>query len=71
MATIILLLFSVGFTAMTPHVQEAGAFFSYVRAALGFPVGIGVAFVAVVSYLAIEAGVYGLLGAPPPTNGYF
>ncbi|MGA5465607.1 APC family permease [Mycobacterium sp. NPDC050041] len=61
-ATIILLLFSVGFTAMTPYVQEAGAFFSYVRAALGFPVGIGVAFVAVVSYLAIEAGVYGLLG---------
>ncbi|MCV7171450.1 APC family permease [Mycobacterium manitobense] len=61
-ATVILLLFSVGFTAMTPHVQEAGAFFSYVRASLGFPVGIGVAFVAIVSYLAIEAGVYGLLG---------
>ncbi|MBJ8344597.1 APC family permease [Antrihabitans sp. YC2-6] len=61
-ATIVLLLFSVGFTAMTPHVPEAGAFFSYVRTSLGFPVGIGIAFVAVVSYLAIEAGVYGLLG---------
>lgn len=61
-ATVILLLFSVGFTAMTPYVDEAGAFFSYVRKALGFPVGIGVAFVAIVSYLAIEAGVYGLLG---------
>ncbi|TQR85487.1 APC family permease [Mycobacterium hodleri] len=61
-ATIVLLLFSVGFTAMTPHVDEAGAFFSYVRKALGFPVGIGVALVAVVSYVAIEAGVYGLLG---------
>lgn len=61
-ATAILLLFSVGFTAMTPYVEEAGAFFSYVRAALGFPLGIGIAFVAVVSYLAIEAGVYGLLG---------
>ena len=36
-ATVILLFFSVGFTAMTPHVQEAGAFFSYVRTALGFP----------------------------------
>jgi len=61
-ATVVLLLFAVGFTAMTPHVEEAGAFFSYVRKALGFPTGIGVAFVAIVSYLAIEAGVYGLLG---------
>jgi amino acid transporter len=61
-ATIILLFFAVGFTAMTPHVEEAGAFFSYVRKSLGFPTGIGIAFVAVVSYLAIEAGVYGLLG---------
>ena len=42
--------------------DEAGAFFSYVRKALGFPLGIGIAFVAIVSYLAIEAGVYGLLG---------
>jgi amino acid transporter len=61
-ATLVLLLFAVGFTAMTPYVEEAGAFFSYVRKSLGFPTGIGIAFVAVVSYLAIEAGVYGLLG---------
>lgn len=61
-ATLILLLFSVGFTAMTPHVAEAGAFFSYVRQSLGNPIGIGVAFVAIVSYVALEAGVYGLLG---------
>lgn len=61
-ATVVLLLFAVGFTAMTPHVDEAGAFFSYVRKSLGLPSGIGIAFVAVVSYIAIEAGVYGLLG---------
>jgi len=61
-STVILLFFAVGFTAMTPHVEEAGAFFSYVRKSLGFPTGIGIAFVAIVSYLAIEAGVYGLLG---------
>src|SRR6476469_8268986 len=46
-ATIILLFFAVGFTAMTPHVEEAGAFFSYVRKSLGFPTGIGIALVAV------------------------
>jgi len=61
-STVVLLLFAVGFTAMTPFVDEAGAFFSYVRASLGNPTGIGVAFVAVVSYVALEAGVYGLLG---------
>ncbi len=61
-STVILLLFAVGFTALTPYVEEAGAFFSYVRKALGFPAGIGIAFVALVSYVAIEAGVYGLLG---------
>src|SRR6476661_988152 len=61
-STVILLLFAVGFTAMTPYVDEAGAFFSYVRQALGLPTGIGIAFVALVSYVALEAGVYGLLG---------
>ncbi|OBK73892.1 APC family permease [Mycobacterium sp. 1164985.4] len=61
-ATIVLLFFAVGFTALTPYVEEAGAFFSYVRKALGFPVGIGIAFVALLSYVALEAGVYGLLG---------
>jgi amino acid transporter len=61
-ATVILLFFAVGFTALTPHVEEAGAFFSHVRTSLGFPTGIGVAFVALLSYVALEAGVYGLLG---------
>ncbi|OBB17963.1 amino acid transporter [Mycolicibacterium setense] len=61
-STVVLLLFAVGFTAMTPHVDEAGAFFSYVRQSLGLPTGIGIAFVALVSYVALEAGVYGLLG---------
>lgn len=61
-STVILLLFAVGFTALTPYVQEAGAFFSYVRQSLGFSAGIGFGFVALVSYVALEAGVYGLLG---------
>ncbi|KHO25424.1 amino acid transporter [Mycolicibacterium setense] len=61
-STVVLLLFAVGFTAMTPYVDEAGAFFSYVRQSLGLPTGIGIALVALVSYVALEAGVYGLLG---------
>ena len=61
-STVILLLFAVGFTALTPFVEEAGAFFSYIRQSLGFSIGIGFGFLALVSYVALEAGVYGLLG---------
>ncbi len=68
-STVILLLFAVGFTAMTPFVDEAGAFFSYVRKSLGLPAGIGIAFVAIVSYVALEAGVYGLLGPAGTARG--
>src|SRR5436190_510911 len=42
-STVILLFFAVGFTALTPYVEDAGAFFSYVRTSLGFPAGIGIA----------------------------
>lgn len=33
-AATVLLLFSIGFVTMTPHVREAGAFFSYVTEGL-------------------------------------
>ncbi|WP_309224886.1 APC family permease [Mycolicibacterium sp. CBMA 234] len=61
-ATVVLLLFAIGFTAMTPFVREAGAFFSYVQQGFGVAPAIGTAFVAVVTYAAMEAAVYGLLG---------
>ncbi|WP_232783601.1 APC family permease [Mycobacteroides franklinii] len=61
-ATVVLLLFAIGFTAMTPYVREAGAFFSYVQLGLGIPPAIGAAFVAVATYASMEAAVYGLLG---------
>lgn len=62
LASLVLLLFSVGFVAMTPHVTEAGAFFSYVSRGLGSRPGLGTAFVALVTYTAIQAGIYGYLG---------
>ncbi|MFD6196258.1 APC family permease [Mycobacteriaceae bacterium NPDC060252] len=61
-ATVVLLLFAIGFTAMTPFVREAGAFFSYVQQGFGVTPAIGAAFVAVVTYASMEAAVYGLLG---------
>ncbi|MDH4574060.1 APC family permease [Salinicola acroporae] len=61
-ASLVMLIFSVGFVAMTPHVKEAGAFFSYVTLGLGRRLGLGTAFMALVAYTAIQAGVYGYMG---------
>lgn len=61
-AALVLLVFSVGFVTMTPHVPEAGAFYSYVTKGLGTRPGMGVAFVALVAYTAIQAGIYGYIG---------
>lgn len=61
-AAVVLLIFSIGFVTMTPHVKEAGAFFSYVTAGLGSRFGLGAALVALVAYTAIQVGVYGYMG---------
>lgn len=61
-AAVVLLVFAVGFVTMTPHVKEAGAFFSYVTVGLGSRAGLGTAFVALVAYTAIQVGVYGYMG---------
>lgn len=62
LASLVLLLFAVGFVAMTPYVKEAGAFFSYVTMGLGSRLGMGTAYVALIAYTAIQAGIYGYMG---------
>ncbi|MGW0161423.1 APC family permease [Mycobacterium sp. NPDC003323] len=61
-ASLVLLLFSVGFVTMTPYVPEAGAFFSYVTTGLGERMGKGIAVVALIAYTAIQVGIYGYIG---------
>lgn len=61
-AALVLLLFSIGFVTMTPHVPEAGAFFSYVTVGLGERMGKGIAVVALIAYTAIQIGIYGYIG---------
>jgi amino acid transporter len=61
-AALVLIVFSVGFITMTPHVKSAGAFYAYVRQSLGERLGLGTAYVALVAYTAIQVGVYGYLG---------
>jgi amino acid transporter len=61
-AGLILLVFSVGYAAMSRHVVNAGAFYAYLAQGLGRSFGVGGAFVAVVSYTAMQVGVYALFG---------
>ena len=60
---LVLLLFSVGYAAMSRHVTDTGAFFAYVSRGLGRRVGLGSAGLALLTYSAIQAGVYGLAAA--------
>ena len=61
-AGVVLLMFSVGFAAMSRHVVRAGAFYAYISAGLGRPAGMGGAFVALLSYTCIQIALYGLFG---------
>lgn len=62
-AAIILALFVVGFTAMTPFVKEAGAFYSYITMSLGRGLGLSAAYVAMLTYVCVEVAVIAVLGA--------
>lgn len=59
---IILALFAVGYAAMSRHVTNAGAFYSYVSQGLGRVYGVGAAFVALIAYNSMQIGIYGLFG---------
>lgn len=63
LCAVVLLFFAVGFCAMSPHVPDAGAFFTYIRHGLGRPLGLGAAFLALATYAAVQAAVYGYVGA--------
>lgn len=51
--TLLLVLFSVGFTTMGRRVKNPGGFYSFVAAGLGRPAGLGGAFLATFGYAAI------------------
>lgn len=56
----VLLLFSVGYSAMSRYVVDAGAFYAYVTAGLGRRVGTGGAGLALLGYTAIQIAIYAL-----------
>lgn len=56
------LIFSAGFTAMARHVSSAGGFYTYISKGLGRPFGVAGAFLAIVTYFAVQIGVYAQVG---------
>ena len=60
---IVIVIFAVGFVAMSRKVQANGAFYAYVTAAFGRKTGAGAAWLALLAYSTVQAGMYGLYGA--------
>lgn len=58
----LMMLFAAGFTAMSRHLPNPGAFYAYITAGIGRPAGLGAAFLALVSYLFILIGGYAFGG---------
>ncbi|AGL15836.1 APC family permease [Actinoplanes sp. N902-109] len=58
-AGVTLLLFSVGYAAMSRHVVHAGGFYSYVEAGLGRRAAVAAGFIGVVAYNATAIGLSG------------
>ncbi|MEV7607325.1 APC family permease [Paenarthrobacter sp. NPDC089322] len=61
-ATLILLLFSVGYTAVTRYVERPGAFYAYITAGLGKDAGLGGAFLAMSGYLVLLLSTWAAFG---------
>lgn len=56
-------LFAPGFLAMSRSIDNPGAFYAYCAAGLGPAVGVAAALVALVSYGALLAGLFGVIGS--------
>jgi amino acid transporter len=60
---LILLLFSVGYTAMSRHIANAGSFYAFTTQGLGGVAGGAAAYIAILAYNTMQIGLYGLFGA--------
>jgi amino acid transporter len=58
----ILFIFTVGFVAMSRHIVNSGAFYSYISHGLGRILGVSAAFVALPAYAMMQIGLFGLFG---------
>ena len=63
LALVLLLIFAAGYTAMATCVTSAGGFYAMIARGLGGCAGGAASMVAVLGYLTLQFGLYGLLGA--------
>ena len=57
-----LLVFSVGYAAMSSKVTNAGAFFAFVGKGLGPKAGVAYAYASIIGYVTIQLAIYGFFG---------
>lgn len=69
LVTLILLLFAVGYVAMSRYITRAGAFYTYTTTSFGGIWGSIAALIAILAYNCMQIGLYGLFGAA--TAGFF
>jgi amino acid transporter len=62
-ALVLLLLFAAGYTAMSTCTTSAGGFYALIARGLGGRAGGAAAMVAVLGYLSLQFGLYGMFGA--------
>ena len=61
-AGITLLIFSIGYAAMSHHVTNTGAFFAFVGRGLGMRAGVASSYASLVGYITIQLAIYGFFG---------
>ena len=66
---VVLAIFSAGYVAMSRHVVNAGAFYSYIALGANKPFGVGASFVALIAYNMLQIGLYGIFGVV--AQGFF
>ncbi|GLH99870.1 APC family permease [Phytohabitans aurantiacus] len=59
----ILMIYAVGYLAMARHIPNAGAFYAYVAAGIGRPLGVGTSWGALATYCSFQLCCYGAFGA--------
>lgn len=60
---IVLLVFCVGYNAMSRRISNAGAFYAYIAQGLSRPFGVVGAWIAMAAYNLLQVGLYGIFGA--------
>ncbi|MEU3855170.1 APC family permease [Streptomyces sp. NPDC029554] len=62
LVTVVLALFAAGFVRIVPFIKNAGAFYAYITAGFGRPVGLASAYVIGFAYVALGASIIGGFG---------